>query len=71
MFTYDMNWNSMMTRGGWSPNSIHLLAGVVELAVMDLRELKAQGHNCFDRRRANIEAWLRIQAMEMRERDQI
>ena len=69
MFTYDMNWNSTKTTGGWSPNNIHLLEGMVELAVLELRELKAQGHNYFDRRRANVEAWWRIQAMEMLERD--
>ena len=45
-----------MTRGGWSPNNIHLLEGMVELAVLELRELKVQGHNYFDRRRTNIEA---------------
>ena len=58
-----------MTRGGWSPNNIHLLEGMVGLAVLELRELKSQGDNYFDRRRANVEAWLRIQAMEMLARD--
>ena len=58
-----------MTRGGWSPNNIHLLEGMAEFAVLKLHELKAQGHNYFDRRRANVEAWWRIQAMEMLERD--
>ena len=60
-----------MTRSGWSPDNIHLLECMIELAVIDLRELKAQGHNYFDRRRANIEAWWWIQAMEMLERDPI
>ena len=58
-----------MTRGGWSPNNIHLLEGMVELAVLELHEFKAQGLHYFDRRRTNGEAWWRIQAMEMLERD--
>ena len=42
---------------------------MIALASNDLRELQWQGHNYFDRNRANVEAWWRIQAMEMLERD--
>ena len=69
MFTYDMNWNSTMTRAGWSPNNIHLLPDMVDLAVKELKDLRIQGHNYLDSCRENIEAWWRIQAMEMLERD--
>ena len=55
MFTYDINWNGTMTRGGWSPNKIHLLEGMIALAINDLRELQWQGPNYFDRNRANVE----------------
>ena len=44
---------------------------MVEVAVLELRDLKAQGHNYFDRRRPNVEASWRLQAMEMLERDPI
>ena len=38
-------------------------------AVQELCDLRVQGNNYFDRRRENIEAWWRGQAMAMMERD--
>ena len=62
MYTYDMNWNSTMTRAGLSPNNIHLLPAMIELAVQELRGLRARGNNYFDRRRPNVEAlWKKFQ----------
>ena len=58
-----------MTRGGWSIHNIHLSEQIIELAVAELREYNKQGHNYFDRTRCNIEAWYKLQAVEMLEKD--
>ena len=70
MFQYDLKWNGTMTRGGWSIHNIHLLEKMIALAFIDLREYHRQGYNYFDRNRGNIEAWYKLQAMEMLEKDQ-
>ena len=43
---------------------------MIELAFVELRKYNKQGHNYFDRRRINIEAWYKLQAVEMWEKDQ-
>ena len=59
-----------MTRGGWSIHNIFFLEKMIALAFIDLREYHRQGYDYFDRNRGNIEAWYKLQAMEMLEKDQ-
>ena len=65
MFQFDLNWNGTMSRVGWIVHNIHLLEELNDLAFTDLREYNAAGFNYFDRRKANIEVWCNVKAMEM------
>ena len=42
---------------------------MIKLAVLPARDLKQQRGNYFDRRTASVQAWWRVHAMEMLERD--
>ena len=46
-----------------------MLPEKIKLAVLHARELRNQGANYFDRRAASVQAWWRVHAMEMVERD--
>ena len=58
-----------MSHGGWIIHNIHLLEELSDWAPTDLREYNAAGYNYFDRRKSNSEAWYKVRAMEMIEKD--
>ena len=58
-----------MSHGGWIIHNINLLEELIDLAFIDLRGYNAAGYNYFDRRKSNIEAWYKVRAMEMLEKD--
>ena len=58
-----------MSRGGWIIHNMNLLEELIRLAFIDLKNYYVAGYNYVDRRKTNIEAWYKVRAMEMLEKD--